>query len=432
MSDFCKIRIQDWELFSGSRRPNVNTGPGSANAEPSDVIAGPHSVKDGPHSVKDRPCNANAEPCSVTDRPSSMNAEPHSVNARPCSVIAGPCSVESREGLISEALELKAMGVNVLRGGLWKPRTHPGCFEGVGEEGAQWLREAGEAAGMKTVTEVANARHVEVILENGIDAVWIGARTTGNPFLVQEIAEALRGTGLPVFVKNPLVPDPELWSGAIERFVRCGTECICAVHRGFHSYGESLYRNPPFWQIPVELHRRFPDLPMLCDPSHITGRRDMVEDISRQAIALGFDGLMIEVHPDPDRAKSDAAQQITPKQLKTMLGRFKTRSSSTADTEATAAIEDLRSGIDRIDAALVDLLAQRMDISESIGRIKERSGLTVLQTGRWNAVLEKVRAMAKEKDLNEDFITEIFTTIHRASMERQLPQHADSSKDQNL
>ncbi len=397
MSDFCQIRIQDWELFSGSRRPNEENGPGSINA-------GPHSVKNGP---------------------GSADAGPGDVIAGQCCVIAGPCSVESREGLISEALELKAMGVNVLRGGLWKPRTHPGCFEGVGEEGVQWLREAGEASGMKTVTEVANARHVEVILENGIDAVWIGARTTGNPFLVQEIAEALRGTGLPVFVKNPLVPDPELWSGAIERFVRCGAQCICAVHRGFHSYGESLYRNPPFWQIPVELHRRFPDLPMLCDPSHITGRRDLVEDVSRQAIALGFDGLMIEVHPDPDRARSDAAQQISPKQLKAMLGRLKARSSSTADTEATAAIEDLRSGIDRIDAALVDLLAQRMDISESIGRIKERSGMTVLQTGRWNAVLDKVRRMAKEKDLDEDFITEIFTTIHRASMERQLSRDSD-------
>ena len=367
MSDFCQIRIQDWELFSGRRRPNEENGPG-------DVIAGQ------------------------------------------CCVIAGPCSVESREGLISEALELKAMGVNVLRGGLWKPRTHPGSFEGVGEEGAQWLREAGKASGMKTVTEVANARHVEVILENGIDAVWIGARTTGNPFLVQEIAEALRGTGLPVFVKNPLVPDPELWSGAIERFVRCGTQCICAVHRGFHSYGESIYRNPPFWQIPVELRRRFPGLPLLCDPSHITGRRDLVEDISRQALILGFDGLMVEVHPDPDRALSDAAQQITPEALRDMLGRLRMRSSSTPDAEAAAAIDDLRTGIDRIDASLIDLLAERMSISEAIGRIKERSGLTVLQTGRWNAVLD------------EDFITEIFTTIHRASMERQLGNSTDRQK----
>ena len=376
MSDFCQIRIQDWELFSGSRRPNEENGPG-------DVIAGQ------------------------------------------CCVIAGPCSVESRDSLITEALTLKKIGINVLRGGLWKPRTHPGCFEGVGEEGVRWLREAGEAAGMRTVTEVANARHVEVILKNGIDAVWIGARTTGNPFLVQEIAEALRGTGTPVFVKNPLVPDPEIWSGAIERFVRCGMDCVCAVHRGFHSYGESIYRNPPFWQIPVELRRRFPGLPLLCDPSHITGRRDLVEDISRQALILGFDGLMVEVHPDPDRALSDAAQQITPEALRDMLGRLRMRSSSTPDAEAAAAIDDLRTGIDRIDASLIDLLAERMSISEAIGRIKERSGLTVLQTGRWNAVLEKVRAMAKEKDLDEDFITEIFTTIHRASMERQLGNSPD-------
>ena len=335
-------------------------------------------------------------------------------------VIAGPCSVENRESLISEAFSLKKAGVRVLRGGLWKPRTHPGCFEGVGETGAQWLREAGAAADMHTATEVANARHVEIVLKNGIDAVWIGARTTGNPFLVQEIAEALRGTGIPVFVKNPLVPDPELWTGAIERFARCGLNCICAVHRGFHFYGESLYRNPPFWQIPVELRRRLPGLPLLCDPSHITGRRDLVEDIARQALIMGFDGLMVEVHPDPDRALSDAAQQITPEALREMLGRLRMRSTSTPDAEATAAIDDLRTGIDRIDASLIDLLAERMSISESIGRIKERSGLTVLQTGRWNSVLARVRGMAKEKDLDEDFITEIFTTIHRASMERQL------------
>lgn len=335
-------------------------------------------------------------------------------------VIAGPCSVESRESLVSEALCLKKIGINVLRGGLWKPRTHPGSFEGVGEEGAGWLREAGAAAGMRTATEVANARHLDVILKNGIDAVWIGARTSGNPFLVQEIAEALRGTGLPVFVKNPLVPDPELWTGAIERFARSGLKYICAVHRGFHSYGETIFRNPPFWQIPVELRRRLPGLPLLCDPSHITGRRDLVEDIARQALIMGFDGLMVEVHPDPDKALSDAAQQITPEALQGVLGRLRMRSSSTSDAEATAAIDDLRTGIDRIDAALIDLLAERMNISESIGRIKERSGLTVLQTGRWNTVLEKVRAMAKEKNLDEDFISEIYTTIHRASMERQL------------
>ena len=335
-------------------------------------------------------------------------------------LIAGPCSVENREELISEALCLKKTGVNILRGGLWKPRTHPGSFEGVGEEGAQWLREAGQAAGMHTATEVASARHVEIVLKNGIDAVWIGARTTGNPFLVQEIAEALRGTGTPVFVKNPLVPDPELWTGALERFARCGLLYICAVHRGFHSYGESIFRNPPMWQIPVELRRRLPGLPLLCDPSHITGRRDLVEDIARQALILGFDGLMIEVHLDPDKALSDAAQQITPEALAAMLGRLRMRSTSTPDAEASAAIDDLRTGIDRIDAALVDLLAERMSISESIGRIKERSGLTVLQTGRWNSVLERVKTLAKEKDLDEDFITEIFTTIHRASMERQL------------
>lgn len=335
-------------------------------------------------------------------------------------VVAGPCSVENRESLISEAMELKALEVNVLRGGLWKPRTHPGCFEGVGETGVQWLREAGERSGMKTVTEVANARHVEAVLKGGIDAVWIGARTTGNPFLVQDIAEALEGTGTPVFVKNPLVPDPELWAGAIERLLDSGCGQVCAVHRGFHTYSKSIYRNPPFWQIPVELRRRMPGLPIFCDPSHISGRRDLVEDIAHKAIALGFDGLMIEVHPDPDHALSDAAQQITPTDLAGLMGRLHSRSTEVDDSETAGKLESLRKEIDRIDSSLVSLLAERMDISEAIGTIKEHSGMTILQTGRWNVVLEKVRDLAKEKNLDEDFVTEIFTTIHRASMERQL------------
>lgn len=335
-------------------------------------------------------------------------------------IIAGPCSVESQEQILAAAKGIRRSGVKVLRGGIWKPRTHPGCFEGVGEKGIRWLRNAGEATGMKTVTEVANARHVEAVLKGGIDAVWIGARTTGNPFLVQEIADALKGSELPVFVKNPLVPDPELWSGAIERLADCGCKYICAVHRGFHSYGDSIYRNSPFWQIPVELRRRMPGLPILCDPSHITGKRTLVKDLSRQAIALGFDGLMIEVHPDPDKALSDSAQQITPEELADLLGSLKMRGNTAPDAEAAAAIESLRCDIDRIDSSLIDLLAERMNVSEAIGRIKEESGLSVLQTGRWNSVLSKVRSMAHEKNLDESFITEIFNLIHRASMERQI------------
>ena len=335
-------------------------------------------------------------------------------------IIAGPCGVESPEQIMAAAEGISKAGVTMLRGGLWKPRTHPGCFEGVGETGARWLRDAGRATGMKTITEVANARHVEIILKYGIDAVWIGARTTGNPFLVQEIADALKGTGLPVFVKNPLVPDPELWLGAVERLFGCGCGLVCAVHRGFHSYGESIYRNSPFWQIPVELHRRMPEIPVLCDPSHIGGRRDLVRSLSQQAMALGFDGLMIEVHPDPDKALSDAAQQITPAELAQLLGSLKMRGNSAPGAEAAAALDSLRSDIDRIDSSLIDLLAERMKISEAIGEVKEKSGLTVLQTGRWNSVLAKVRALAQEKDLDESFITEVFNLIHRASMERQI------------
>ena len=340
-------------------------------------------------------------------------------------IIAGPCGVESREQIMAAAEGISRTGVRMLRGGLWKPRTHPGSFEGVGEAGAQWLRDAGKATGMKTATEVANARHVEVILKYGIDAVWIGARTTGNPFLVQEIADALKGTELPVLVKNPLVPDPELWIGAIERLAADGRQ-VFAVHRGFHFYGESLYRNVPFWQIPVELRRRMPELPVLCDPSHIGGQRGIVRSISQQAMALGFDGLMIEVHPDPDKALSDAAQQITPAELAELLNSLVMRGNPTPGTEAAAALDSLRSDIDRIDSSLIDLLAERMKISEAIGEIKEKSRLTVLQTGRWNSVLKKARTMAKEKDLDEDFITEIFNLIHRASMERQLGRNTGS------
>ena len=340
-------------------------------------------------------------------------------------IIAGPCGVESREQIMAAAEGISRTGVRMLRGGLWKPRTHPGSFEGVGEAGAQWLRDAGKATGMKTATEVANARHVEVILKYGIDAVWIGARTTGNPFLVQEIADALKGTELPVLVKNPLVPDPELWIGAIERLAADGRQ-VFAVHRGFHFYGESLYRNVPFWQIPVELRRRMPELPVLCDPSHIGGQRGIVRSISQQAMALGFNGLMIEVHPDPDKALSDAAQQITPAELAELLNSLVMRGNPTPGTEAAAALDSLRSDIDRIDSSLIDLLAERMKISEAIGEIKEKSRLTVLQTGRWNSVLKKARTMAKEKDLDEDFITEIFNLIHRASMERQLGRNTGS------
>ena len=334
-------------------------------------------------------------------------------------IIAGPCGVESREQIMAAAEGISRTGVRMLRGGLWKPRTHPGSFEGVGEAGAQWLRDAGKATGMETATEVANAKHVEVVLKYGIDAVWIGARTTGNPFLVQEIADALKGTDLPVLVKNPLVPDPELWIGAIERLAADGRQ-VCAVHRGFYFYGESLYRNAPFWQIPVELRRRMPEIPILCDPSHIGGERSLVKSLSQQAMAFGFDGLMIEVHPDPDKALSDAAQQITPAELAQLLSSLKMRGNSAPGAEAAAALDSLRSDIDRIDSSLIDLLSERMKISEAIGEVKEKSGLTVLQTGRWNSVLAKVRALAQEKDLDESFITEVFNLIHRASMERQI------------
>lgn len=337
-------------------------------------------------------------------------------------IIAGPCSVENEKMLLETASALKKAGIPVMRGGLWKPRTRPDSFEGVGEAGLPWMSEAGKAFGIRTATEVANPRHVELALEYGIDLLWIGARTTGNPFLVQEICEALKGTDVPVLVKNPPVAEPELWIGAIERLERCGIRKIGAVHRGFSTFGKSIYRNDPLWQIPVEIRKALPEIPIFCDPSHIGGNRMLVGDISRKAVSLGFDGLMIETHPDPDNALSDAAQQITPEQLAVLTDSLKVRGESIANASAMSTIEELREEIDIIDGSIIDLIARRMEIVETIGDLKRKDNIQVLQTQRWNRVIEKAVRAAENKNLPGGFIEEIFNIIHREAMERQLRQ----------
>ena len=334
-------------------------------------------------------------------------------------VIAGPCSAESESQVYETAAALKAAGIGIFRAGLWKPRTHPDCFEGVGERGLPWLARVRRELGMRVATEVANARHVEKALEAGIDLLWIGARTTSNPFAIQEIADALRGCATPVLVKNPLTPDLELWTGALERLSLAGVRRLGAVHRGFFAYGQSRYRNLPQWQLPVEIRRRFPDLPVLCDPSHIAGRREYVQELAQQAMDLGFDGLMVESHISPEHALSDAAQQLTPAALQDMLQTLVIRSADTENRHYRESMDELRLRIDAIDDELIDLLASRLEIADRIGEYKRQNNITILQTGRWEKVLERVFARGAERGLDAGFLARLFALIHQASIDRQ-------------
>ena len=334
-------------------------------------------------------------------------------------VIAGPCSAESESQVYETAAALKAAGIGIFRAGLWKPRTHPDCFEGVGERGLPWLARVRRELDMRVATEVANARHVEKALEAGIDLLWIGARTTSNPFAIQEIADALRGCATPVLVKNPLTPDLELWTGALERLSLAGVRRLGAVHRGFFAYGQSRYRNLPQWQLPVEIRRRFPDLPVLCDPSHIAGRREYVQELAQQAMDLGFDGLMVESHISPEHALSDAAQQLTPAALQDMLQTLVIRSADTENRHYRESMDELRLRIDAIDDELIDLLASRLEIADRIGEYKRQNNITILQTGRWEKVLERVFARGAERGLDAGFLARLFALIHQASIDRQ-------------
>jgi chorismate mutase len=334
-------------------------------------------------------------------------------------LIAGPCSVESEEQVFQTAKALKAGGVELLRAGLWKPRTHPNSFEGVGHIGIPWLQRIQRELGMKIATEVANTQHVEEALKAGIDLLWIGARTTTNPFAVQEIAEALRGTDVPVLVKNPVNPDVELWAGALKRLNLVGLKKIGAIHRGFSTFGKSKYRNLPQWQLPIEMKRRYPDLLMICDPSHIAGRRDSIFEVAQKSMDLGFSGLFIESHISPDQALSDAAQQITPTTLFQLLKKLVIRVGDSEDMAYKASIDDLRAQIDVIDQDLLDILAKRMEISAEIGHYKKANNITILQAGRWDNLLAQVLKKGEERGLQREFLEKIFNAIHQASIDRQ-------------
>jgi len=333
-------------------------------------------------------------------------------------IISGPCSAETEEQTLTTARQLAAKGIKVFRAGIWKPRTRPGNFEGVGEEGLEWLKKVKQETGMLTSTEVANAKHVWSAIKSGIDIIWIGARTSANPFMMQEIAESLKGCNIPVLVKNPVNPDVELWLGAIERLEAVGLNKIGLIHRGFSSYEKILYRNAPGWKIAMEIKRRRPDLPVFCDPSHIAGKREYLFELSQKAMDLNLDGLMIESHINPDKAWSDAKQQLTPDALVEMLGRLIVRKVS-PEAASQESLNELRYQIDQMDTDLIDLLRKRMDVCIKIGEYKKANGMTVYQPERWDSILNKYLVMARDRNLDENFIAQVFTAIHDASVNLQ-------------
>lgn len=336
-------------------------------------------------------------------------------------VIAGPCSAESARQVLGTARGVaKSPYVKVFRAGLWKPRTRPGTFEGVGTDGLGWLRDAKAETGLLTATEVANTEHVELCLKHGVDILWVGARTTVSPFSVQEIANALRGVDVPVLVKNPINAELGLWLGAIERLYDAGIRKLAAIHRGFSTYIEMEFRNEPNWQIPIELKRQLPNLPLICDPSHIAGNRQLIEPISQMALDLGITGLMIETHINPGIALSDASQQITPKVLCRMLERLRARSSAIADRDLKRTLARLRTEISQVDAKIIQDLAERMRWVQEIGRLKQQHGIAVLQINRWENLLEDHLAKAQNAGLDPDFIKDVFEIIHAQAVKRQL------------
>jgi chorismate mutase len=334
-------------------------------------------------------------------------------------VVAGPCSAETEDQVLKIAHELKDSDVNYFRAGIWKPRTRPGNFEGVGALGLKWLQKVKDETGMKTATEVANAAHVKLALEHDIDLLWIGARSTVSPFIVQEIADALEGTDKIVLVKNPVNPDLALWLGGIERLYSADIKNLGVIHRGFSTYEKTRYRNNPEWQIAIELQNRFPDLPLICDPSHITGKRDMIFEVSQTALDLNFNGLMIETHTDPDNAWSDAAQQVTPETLIQMMEDLKIRKETDTEADYRNALNTLRTQIDVIDHQLIDILGKRMKIADAIGELKKDKNVAVLQSKRWNEILGKMILEGEQNKLSEEFILRVFKAIHQESINHQ-------------
>ena len=338
------------------------------------------------------------------------------VDAKRPMVIAGPCSAETEEQVMDTAKQLAANGIKIMRAGIWKPRTKPGGFEGVGSEGLTWLKKVKKETGMYVSTEVATQKHVYEALKYGVDMLWIGARTTANPFAVQEIAEALEGVDIPVLVKNPVNPDLELWIGALERLSKVGLTKLGAIHRGFSSFDKTIYRNIPQWHIPIELKRRYPDLPIICDPSHIGGKRDLIQPLSQQAMDLNFEGLIIETHCNPECAWSDAAQQVTPDRLKEILNNLVIRDGN----QSTEDLSDLRKQIDEFDDQLLSLLAKRMRVSKEIGTFKKEHDMTIVQTDRYDEILSKRIAQATEMKMNPEFMRVVLEAIHEESVRVQL------------
>lgn len=333
-------------------------------------------------------------------------------------IIAGPCSAETEEQTLETARQLAAQGVKIFRAGIWKPRTRPGAFEGVGTIGLPWLKKVKEETGMFVSVEVANAHHVYEALKFGVDMLWIGARTTANPFAVQEVADALSGVDKPVLIKNPVNPDLELWIGAIERVNRAGVKMIGAIHRGFSTYDKSKYRNNPEWQIPIELRRRIPNLPIITDPSHISGKSEMIAELSQEAMDLNFDGLIIESHMCPEKAWSDASQQVTPQELGEIKQNLVVRRSAIGDTPRVT-LDELRQKIDQIDRQLLETLKSRMKISEAIGKYKYENNITILQTRRYDEVMNNRRKQAEDVGLNPEFVVKVYEHIHEESINRQ-------------
>jgi chorismate mutase len=335
-------------------------------------------------------------------------------------IISGPCSAETEEQVIQTATRLAATGkVDILRAGIWKPRTRPGSFEGIGTKGLPWLQQAKKESGLPVAVEVATAKQVEDALHFGVDVLWIGARTTVNPFSVQDVADALKGIDVPVLIKNPINPDLELWIGAVERVANAGIKNIGLIHRGFSSYGNTEYRNAPMWHLAIEMKRRNPGMLLINDPSHICGRRDILMDVAQKAIDLDFDGLIIESHIDPDNAWSDAKQQVTPERLGEMISSIVWRTEEIDSEELHAVMEKMRQQINQLDDELLQLIGQRMKVADKIGQYKKDNNITILQTNRWNAILERAYQRGDKLGLSQEFITKYFDAVHMESINHQ-------------
>jgi chorismate mutase len=335
-------------------------------------------------------------------------------------IISGPCSAETEAQVMETAQRLANTGkVDLLRAGIWKPRTRPGSFEGIGTKGLPWLQQAKKVTGLPVTVEVATGKQVEDALHFDVDVLWIGARTTVNPFSVQEVADALRGSDVPVLIKNPINPDLELWIGAVERVAKAGINNIGLIHRGFSAYGNTEYRNAPMWHLAIEMKRRNPGMLMINDPSHICGRRDILLDVAQKAIDLDMDGLIIESHIDPDNAWSDAKQQITPERLAEMLDTIVWRKEDSSSEEFHVALEKLRQQINHLDDELMQILGQRMKIAEKIGEYKKNNEITILQTNRWNEILERAFKKGDKLGLSKEFITKYFDAVHMESINHQ-------------